>query len=310
MSKRILNYGLVLGGLLTPVLLAAQTAVDKTKTDIALLWLLNNLVLVVGLITVIGVLVSLFKINMMLLESQKIEALREHGIEVLENPELIQTTPMWQKIYDWALALVPESQESSIDLGHNYDGIRELDNKLPPWWLGMMYGSIIFAFIYMYHYHGTGSEWSSTSEYLSEMESAEKIKSAYLDKMANKVNENTVEVLLDEIALGEGKSIFDANCAACHGFKGEGSIGPNFTDKYWIHGGGIKNVFKTIKYGVPEKGMIAWKAQMGPAAMQKVASYILTLEGTDPPNQKAKEGKEWEPEEESEEAEHMESESK
>jgi cytochrome c oxidase cbb3-type subunit 3 len=84
-----------------------------------------------------------------------------------------------------------------------------------------------------------------------------------------------------------------ANCAACHGQKGEGVVGPNLTDAYWIHGGGIKNVFKTIKYGVPAKGMIAWETQLSPSQIQKVASYVLTLQGTNPPNGKAPEGEIW-----------------
>ena len=82
-------------------------------------------------------------------------------------------------------------------------------------------------------------------------------------------------------------------CAACHGQKGEGTVGPNFTDEYWIHGGGIKNIFKTIKYGVPEKGMISWQSQLKPSDMQKVGSYILTLKGTNPPNPKAPQGTIW-----------------
>ena len=93
--------------------------------------------------------------------------------------------------------------------------------------------------------------------------------------------------------MGQGELIFKSFCAACHGQKGEGTVGPNFTDEYWIHGGGIQNVFKTIKYGVPDKGMIAWAAQLKPADMQKVASYILTLKGTNPPNPKAPQGEIW-----------------
>ncbi len=263
----------------------------------AMVWLLENIVLVSGILVILAVIFALFKINMMILESQKIQALREHGIEAIEHPELIETTPMWKKVYDWSVALIPVGKEDSIDLGHDYDGIRELDNRLPPWWLGIMYGSIIFAFIYLYNYHWSGSEWSSAAEYEAEMEVAEEAQSIYLEKMANKVNENNVEALMAEADIAAGKDIFNANCAACHGFQGEGLIGPNMTDEYWIHGGGIKNVFKTIKYGVPEKGMIAWKAQMGPFDMQKVASYILTLEGTDPPNQKKAEGTIWVPEE-------------
>jgi cytochrome c oxidase cbb3-type subunit 3 len=145
----------------------------------------------------------------------------------------------------------------------------------------------------MYYYHWSGNDWSSDKEYAMAMEEAEIQKAAYLDRMANLVNENSVEVLTDAQSLAEGAEIFKANCLACHGAAGEGGVGPNMTDEYWVHGGGIKNIFKTIKYGVPEKGMISWKSQLKPVAMQKVSSYILTLQGTNPPNAKAPEGEKW-----------------
>lgn len=188
---------------------------------------------------------------------------------------------------------VPIEREAEIELGHAYDGIRELDNRLPPWWVNMFVLTIIWAFGYMYFYHWGGSDWSSGQEYKTEMEKARKEVAMALAGKANAVDESNVTVLTDGGAVGEGELIFKNVCAACHGQKGEGMVGPNFTDEYWIHGGGIKNVFKTIKYGVPDKGMIAWQAQLKPAEIQKVASYILTLKGTNPPNPKAAQGTIW-----------------
>ncbi len=104
------------------------------------------------------------------------------------------------------------------------------------------------------------------------------------------VNEQTVTFLDDAPSLSAGKEIYVKNCATCHGLNGEGLIGPNLTDNYWIHGGGIKNVFKIIKYGVTQKGMISWQNQLDPKKMQETASYILTLEGTSPANAKQPEG--------------------
>ena len=115
-------------------------------------------------------------------------------------------------------------------------------------------------------------------------------KEEYLKKVAAKINENTVTTVSDKAQLTEAKAMFQQKCAACHGQNGEGGVGPNLTDEYWLHGGGIHNVFKTIKYGVPEKGMISWQNQMTPIDMQKVASYILTIKGTNPANAKAPQG--------------------
>jgi cytochrome c oxidase cbb3-type subunit 3 len=147
----------------------------------------------------------------------------------------------------------------------------------------------------MWNYHWSGTDWSSENQYIAEMKAGEEIKARYLDKAANSVDENSVVRLEDEASLAAGKDIFIAKCVACHGVNGEGmtGLGPNFCDSYWIHGGGIQNIFKTIKYGVPEKGMISWQSQMNPAAMQQVSSYIMTLEGTNPPNQKEAQGELW-----------------
>jgi cytochrome c oxidase cbb3-type subunit 3 len=271
-------------------------AAKANANSAAMNWVFDNLLLLLGSFVLMAGIASILKLSLGLLEIQRIKMLQDLG----EDPEVILKevrTSRLEKFNNWFWSLKPERSESEMDLGHNYDGIRELDNSLPPWWLYLFYGSIIFAVVYMYRYHFSDTDWSSIKEYQIELEEAEDIKMAFLDKMANAVNETNVEALVDDASLEIGKEIFISQCASCHGQLGEGMVGPNFTDPYWIHGGGIKNVFKTIKYGVPEKGMISWKEQLKPSSMQKVASYILTLEGTDPPNQKTREGKIWEPEE-------------
>lgn len=189
--------------------------------------------------------------------------------------------------------VVPVEREGEIMFSHSYDGIRELDNRLPPWWVNMFFITIVFAFGYMYYYHFGGSGPSSAEEYKTEMEVAKKKIALALAGKADAVDENSVTALTDAGALGEGELIFKNTCAACHGQHGEGMVGPNLTDEYWLHGGGIKNVFHTIKYGVPEKGMISWQSQLKPSDIQKVASYILTLKGTNPANPKAPQGEIW-----------------
>lgn len=188
---------------------------------------------------------------------------------------------------------VPVEREHEIMTDHDYDGIKELDNNLPPWWVWGFYMTIVFAFVYVYYYHISGSNWSSKSEYQVEMADAAAAKEAYMSQMANAIDESSVTFLTAEADLSAGKEIFTNNCQACHGGAGEGGVGPNLTDDYWIHGGGIKEVFSTIKYGVPAKGMIAWETQLSPSQMQKVASYIKTLKGTNPPNAKEPQGDLW-----------------
>ncbi|MEN8191822.1 MAG: cbb3-type cytochrome c oxidase N-terminal domain-containing protein [Bacteroidota bacterium] len=183
-------------------------------------------------------------------------------------------------------------QEDDIMLDHDFDGIRELDNKIPPWWNALFYGAIIFAVIYMIDYHVLGDGNVQENEYKQEMQAAA-LELELLTKSGAMITEETVTVQTDAPALASGKDIYIKNCAACHGQLGEGLVGPNFTDEYWVHGGSIKNIFHTIAEGVPAKGMISWKSQLSPNQIQEVGSFILTLQGTDPPNQKAAEGEKW-----------------
>lgn len=184
---------------------------------------------------------------------------------------------------------IPLEKETEVATDHEYDGIRELDNSLPPWWVYMFYATIIFSVVYIAYYH-FGNGPSQKMEYDKSIEIAMIQKNEMLKKNAANVDENSVIALTEAADISKGKSSFSTKCAACHGQNGEGGVGPNLTDEYWIHGGGIKNIFKTIKYGVQEKGMIAWQAQMQPAEMQQIASYILTLKGTNPANAKAPQG--------------------
>ncbi|MBD0404865.1 cbb3-type cytochrome c oxidase N-terminal domain-containing protein [Flammeovirga sp. EKP202] len=190
-------------------------------------------------------------------------------------------------------AAKPIALEKDIIMDHNYDGIQELDNDLPPWWKALFYACIVIAFGYLGVYHWwaeADGEPVSIAEYHYDVEQAEIAKKEYLATMANAIDETNVEVAVEASALASGKKAFDANCKACHGGAGEGGVGPNLTDEYWLHGGDVKSIFKTIKYGVPAKGMLAWEAKLTPLQIQEVSSYILSLQGTNPPNGKAPQG--------------------
>jgi len=189
----------------------------------------------------------------------------------------------------------PIEREEEIMFDHDFDGIKELDSKVPPWFSWLFILTIIFAIYYMLHYHVFGTGELMYEEYNQEVVAATLEREALM-KSGAFVNENTVELLSEPSELEAGKAIFEANCIACHASDGGGIVGPNLTDKYWIHGGGIKNVFKVIKYGVVEKGMIAWQTQLNPNQMQEVASYVLSLQGTTPAAPKQPEGEIWEEE--------------
>lgn len=182
------------------------------------------------------------------------------------------------------------SEEEAIVMDHDYDGIRELDNKLPRWWVWTFYLTIIAGVIYMYRFHIAHTAPLSGEEYAIEMKKAEVEKEAYLKKSANNVDENNAKLLTAEADLAAGKAVFTTVCKACHGEKGEGGVGPNLTDDYWLHGGDIKSVFKTIKYGVDGKGMKSWKDDYSPLQIEQIASYVKSLHGTNPPNAKPKQG--------------------
>lgn len=199
----------------------------------------------------------------------------------------------FQKIYKKSLDSKPIEKEQEIVLDHNYDGIRELDNNLPPWWVYMFYASIIFAVVYLLRYHvfdGTNQR----EEYEIEVAQAKADFEEYKKNNKDLIDANTVELLTDANDLAAGKSIFVENCVACHKDDGGGGIGPNLTDEYWILGGGIKEVYHTVSEGGrPGKGMIPWKSDLKPLEIAQVASYVISLGGTTPADPKAPEGELW-----------------
>lgn len=180
--------------------------------------------------------------------------------------------------------------EESIMLDHEYDGIQELDNHLPPWWLWLFYINIIFAVIYLIYYNVTGIGSDQFAEYEAEMIYAENFKADLEKKMASEFDENNVAFLTEESKIAEGKALFNTNCAVCHKEDMGGLIGPNLTDEYWIHGGTPTEIYAVIRDGVLDKGMLSWKDQMTPYQMQNMMSYILTMQGTNPAGAKEAQG--------------------
>lgn len=195
----------------------------------------------------------------------------------------------WTKIKNYLTAATPIEREDDIMLDHDYDGIKELDNKIPPWFTYLFYATILFGVYYMIDYHILKASDLQIAEYEREMEAAA-LERAELERTGVFLNEENVQILSDPEALGRGREIFKTNCVACHAEDGGGSVGPNLTDKYWIHGGSIVDIFKTIKYGVPEKGMVSWQQNLNPMQMQDVANFVLSLQGTTPANPKQPEG--------------------
>ena len=184
-------------------------------------------------------------------------------------------------------------REEDIMLDHDYDGIKELDNVLPPWWVYLFYGTIIFSVIYLVRFHVVG-DYTQTEEFNKEIELAELEKSKLPKDPADEVSYETVVAVTDAASLAKGKEIFTNACAACHKADGGGLVGPNLTDKHWINGGGIKNVFKLISEGSKNNpSMVAWKANLSSKDIQSVASYVLSLQGSNPPGAKAAEGEIW-----------------
>ncbi len=183
----------------------------------------------------------------------------------------------------------PLDEEGNMDTGHNYDGIRELDNVTPPWFIAGFAATILFAAVYLYRYHIAESAPLQLEEYAIEMKAAQVLQDSLLKLEGNKVDENSV-AMLDAAGIESGKKIFTANCVACHGDKGQGGVGPNLTDQYWIHGGSLKDVFMSIKYGWVEKGMKSWKDDFSPTQIAQLSSYVESLKGTNPPGAKEKQG--------------------
>lgn len=209
-------------------------------------------------------------------------------------PARAAATPSWWKRFLQRVnASVPVEREAEIELGHSYDGIRELDNHLPPWWKWLFYGSIAWAVVYFTVYHVTHSLPLSQQEYQNELAMAdEQVRQFMASQPKAAIDESTLEYTADPALIEKGKGVFTSNnCAGCHRADGGGNtIGPNLTDEYWLHGGGIKNIFRTIRNGVVEKGMPAWGKSMSVQDVRDVAFFVMSLQGSKPPDAKAPQG--------------------
>lgn len=194
----------------------------------------------------------------------------------------------WEKLNQ--TRTVDAVSEAEEDMGHDYDGIRELNNPTPPWWRWAFYFSIAFGVVYIWRHHVSRTAPMQLEELAIAEAQAAEAKETYLKTAAGNINENTVKMLGEANDLAAGKKLFATNCAACHGAEGQGTVGPNLTDEYWLHGGKINDVFKTIKYGVPEKGMKAWQDDFSPKQIAQLASFIKSIHGSNPPNPKEKQG--------------------
>jgi cytochrome c oxidase cbb3-type subunit 3 len=242
------------------------------------------------LLALVAIEVILVAVERIMLASLSEEA----KLRYIENEAQRSTFSWFKNIYKKLLGSKPIEKEYEIILDHNYDGIKELDNALPPWWVYMFYATILFAVVYMAKYHVFGGD-TQQQEYEKAVAQATLEIEAYKKNAKDLVDVNTVQLLTESADLTEGKSIFNANCVACHMADGGGGIGPNLTDAYWISGGDIKSVFKTVSEGGRAgKGMIPWKTVLKPLEMAQVSSYILSLNGTTPLNPKPAEGDLWE----------------
>jgi cytochrome c oxidase cbb3-type subunit III len=238
-------------------------------------------VLFLELLTIITLLLNI----KLLLKKEKIST----GIEPVLTPEEKANKLSW---WDRVNKLRPVSQEAELDLGHEYDGIRELNNRLPPWWLYGFYATIVFAIVYLWRFEVSHTGPSSKQEYETSVAKAEIRVQEYLKKKGDAVDENTVTLLTGADDIAAGKAIFmdPSKCPACHGADGGGNaVGPNLTDEYWLYGGSVKNIFKTIKYGT-SKGMRSWKDDLSAKQIAQLTAYIKTLKGTKPAAPKEPQG--------------------
>lgn len=225
-------------------------------------------------------------LDRLMTEEERKEKERLENISILESPAI-------KKLLQKLTRTKAISEEKGLLLEHDYDGIKELDNELPPWWVGLFYATVIFSVIYMFRFHVFDGD-NQIEEYEKSMVAAREAVEEYKKNAPDLLTADNVIMLTDAADISKGKEIYDMKCAVCHKPDGGGSIGPNLTDDYWILGGDIKDIFHTISEGGRAgKGMIPWKSDLNPTDIARVSSYIKTLHGTNPADAKEAEGDLW-----------------
>lgn len=233
---------------------------------------------VVGLVLVVALLVLILAVYLL----QILKAVLQKEMSPTARAEMEAQPTWWAKTWDKWNDLQPMEEEENIMLDHNYDGIKELDNHLPPWWKALFYGSIVYAVVYLLIFHVFKTAPLQEERYELEMAAAASLKADQTATVVVDFDENNVTFNDDPIALAEGKKFFEAQCAICHKADGGGLAGPNLTDQYWKHGGSMTNIYTVIKKGVQGTAMIPWESKLNPNRLREVASYVRSLQGTNP----------------------------
>jgi len=278
-SSRLSKVALFLIITALPSSLQAQGTGSVTDVETMVTWL----VLMVVVIAILVLLVAIYTLSILKVALDKETAVTEE--EVKEK--------RWSWFWEKFNKSVAKEKEATILLDHDYDGIKELDNHLPPWWTAFFYLSIVYGIIYMFVYHVFDAAPLPGEKYeiaVAEAKAAAEARLADAAESGSGIDESNVAFSDDPVVLQNGQQVYEMQCASCHRNDGGGNIGPNLTDQYWLHGGSMSDIYKTIKYGVPEKGMISWEPLLSPEQMRDVSSYILTMAGTDPPNAKGPQG--------------------
>jgi cbb3-type cytochrome c oxidase subunit III len=256
-ARRLAGVAGSMGLISTPALHAAEAGSSATETALV----------ATGVLTIL--LIAITFLTLMIPEEEK-KALAE-GLKRMGR----------------YLGSGPSERVPTFD--HDFDGIHELDNRIPPWFTTLFLATVLFGGAYLLDYHVFRTSRLPGEEYREEMAAADLHRRVVM-ATEGQIDESQLVALADPAALNRGAENFKKYCVSCHGVHGQGVVGPNLTDDYWIHGGSVKNVFATIKLGVPAKGMISWGLVFTPKQIQELASYVLSLRGTNPPGAKTAEG--------------------